>query len=149
MRHGDEGLQVMEWLYGRLTGSQELADALGVPLEGLDARVWPDPAPAGTPAPFVVYSAGESLDTQAMGPFHRIHTTVPATVKGLDKARDYGRLGPVARAVYAALVGRVGDPVPDGGTVLSCRREGGVMYPETAQGIDYRHLGHLLSVEID
>lgn len=149
MRYGDEGVQAMEWAYARLTGSQEVADALGVPLEGVSDRVWPDPAPAGTEAPFIVYSAGEAQDTQAMGPFARIHSTVPLNVKGVDQSRTYDDLAPVARAIYAALVGRVGDDVSAGGTMLSARRIAGIQYPELGDGIEYRHLGHLLSVEIN
>lgn len=149
MRFGDEGVQAMEWAYGRLTQSQDLADALGVALADLPGRVWPDPAPADTQTPFVVYSASESLDTQAMGPFARIHTTVPLTVKGVDQSRNYDALAPVARAIYAALVGRVGDPVDAGGTILTASRTGGLQYPERGDGIEYRHLGHLLSIEID
>lgn len=149
MRFGDEGVQAMEWVYATLTASQELADALGVPLEGLGDRVWPDPAPSGTPTPFVVYSASEALDVPAFGPAPRIHSTVPLTVKGIDQARGYDALAPVARALYAALVSRVGDGLADGGTMLTASRVGTVQYPEVGDGIEYRHLGHLLSVEID
>jgi hypothetical protein len=120
-----------------------------VPLEGLSARVWPDPAPGGTEVPFVVYSASEAVDTPAFGPAPRIHSTVPLTVKGIDQARGYDRLAPVARAIYSALVSRVGDAVDGGGTMLSARRVGTVQYPEQGEGVEYRHLGHLLSVEID
>lgn len=139
----------MEWAYGLLTQSQALADALGVPLADLPDRVWPDPAPGGTPTPFVVFSASESLDRPALGPAPRIHTTVPMIVKGLDRARHYDGLAPVARAIYAALVARLNDPVSDGGMILTATREGGIQYPEQAQGVEYRHLGHLLSVEIN
>lgn len=149
MRYGDEGVQAMEWAYGLLTGSQALADALGVPLETLGDRVWPDPAPAGTPAPFVVYSAGEGLDVPAMGPQPRIFTAVPMTVKAIDQSRSYDALAPVARAIFTALVARVGDDVSEGGTILTATRTGTVQYPELAEGVEYRHLGHLLSVTIN
>lgn len=149
MRFGDEGVQAMEWVYGRLTSSQEVADALGVPLAAVGDRVWPDPAPGGTPTPFIVYSASEALDTPAFGPAPRIHTTVPLTVKGIDQARGYDALAPVARAIYAALVSRVGDELTEGGTMLTASRVGTVQYPERGDGIEYRHLGHLLSIEID
>jgi hypothetical protein len=149
MRLGDEGVQAMEWAYGRLTQSQELADALGVALVDLPDRVWPDPAPGGTPVPFVVYSASETLDRNLLGPTYRSHTTVPLNVKGVDQSRDYTALAPVARAIYGALVARLNDPVADGGVILTATREGGIQYPETGDGIEYRHLGHLLSVEIN
>jgi hypothetical protein len=149
MRLGDEGVQAMEWAYGLLSASQPLADALGVSLEALPDRVWPDPAPGDTVAPFVVFSPAESLDHQALGPRARIYTTVPLIVKGLDEARNYDRLAPVARAIYATLVARENDPVSEGGTILTAQRTAGIQYPERADGIEYRHLGHMLSVEIN
>lgn len=149
MRLGDEGVQAMEWLYATITGSQDVADSLGVALEALPDRVWPDPAPGGTVAPFIVFSVSESLDALAVGPQPRIFTTVPAIVKVLDEARDYSGAAPVARALYAALVAQPPTPLAEGGHMLSATRTGGVQYPEQADGIEYRHLGHLLSVEID
>lgn len=154
-RYGDEAVQAMEWVYAALTGSQAVADALAA-IEGhpvtpgdVEDRVWPEPAPSGTPYPFLTYSVAESLDTLAVGDEARIMSSVPMIVKAVDKARGYDRMAPLARAAYAAVHGHSNVPVADGGVMLSARRTGGIQYPEQGAGIEYRHLGHRLMVEIN
>lgn len=149
MRIGDEQQQAREWAYARLSTSQALADALGTTLALLPDRVWPDVAPGGTKSPWVVFTTGESQDRAAVGPEDRISTLVPLDVRSTLQGRSYGPLAAVARAVYRALHGRTNDDLADGGVMLCAKRTGGIQYPETAQGIDYRHLGHTFQVEIN
>lgn len=149
MRHGDEGVQALEWAYGRLSQSQALADAIGVPLAEVDDRVWPDVAPTGTGSPWVVLSIVDWNDVAALGPVSRVYTGVALDVRVTGQARTYAPLGPVSRAVYDALHGRTNDPLSAGGMMLSAKRVSGVQYPEKAAGIEYRHLGHTFQVEIN
>jgi hypothetical protein len=148
MRHGDEGVQVLEALYALLTGSQDLADALGVPLEALGQRVWAGVAPEGTPSPWVVYDVTEANDVVALGSQPRLLSAVPATAKVIGQTANYDALAPAARALSAALHGRLNVAVTGGGVVLTITRTGTIQYPEVVQGIQYRHLGHRLSVNV-
>lgn len=147
-RRGDEGVQVMEWAYGVLTTSQALADALDVTLAELPSRVWPDVAPEGTAGPWVVYNVTEPVDTLGIGPAPRLMSGVSLTVQVVDQARSYDALTDAARALYDVLHGALNQAVPGGGVVLTARRTNGVQYPEQTAGIEYRHLGHTLTVEV-
>lgn len=148
-RIGDEGLQAMEWAYATLTADAGLAAALGVPVADLDDRVWADVAPPGISGTIVTITATDPTDTNAVGPGPRIHSRVTMTVKAIVEGQAYDPAAPVARAIYAALHGNPNAPVADGGTVLTCQRQTGVMFPEDANGTHYRHVGHLFRVEID
>lgn len=149
MRVGDEQQQAMEWAYGRLSQDQALADAVGVDLADLPDRVWPDVAPGGTPSPWVVFSTVTATDRAAVGPVDRISTVVPMDVRATAQARSYDPLAPIARAIYRALHGRTNDDLADGGVMLCALRTSGLQYPEKAEGIEYRHLGHTFQVEIN
>lgn len=149
MRMGDEGLQAMEWAYGRLSADQALADAIGVELARLPDQVWPDVAPADAVGVVVVYNVVDYQDQAALGDADRLGTIVVLDVKATIQGRSYTPLGAVARAIYDALHGRTNDPLTDGGMVLFAKRTGGLQYPEQAEGIHYRHLGHTFQVGIN
>lgn len=149
MRHGDEQAQVAEWLYGVLTGDALLADAMGVPLADLSARVWPEVAPPGTSAPWLVFSVAEALDRRALGPHARISTMVPVNLRHVAQSDDPGAGSAVARRLYALLHGNHNAPVSEGGTILTAQRVGVLNYAEDAGGILYRHTGGLYDVEVN
>lgn len=154
-RQGDEGVQALEWAYTLLTGDAALAAALttahGVVVEVADLPqyVWEGVAPVGAPEPFLVLSVSEALDHPAVGAVPRLFTSVPLNAKVTGQGPSYDRLAPIARAAYAALIGRTNDPLSDGGQAITAYRTGSIQYPEQAEGIEYRHLGHMLTVEID
>lgn len=149
MRLGDETVQAQEWAYGRLTQDAALAAALGLTLPEVDDRVWPDVAPGGTPGPWITLAAAVSTDRAAVGPADRISTVVTLDVQVISALRSYAPLAPIARAIYDALHARTNDPLSDGGMMLAAKRTSGIQYPERAEGIDYRHLGHTFQVEIN
>lgn len=149
MRHGDEQAQVLEWAYATLTGDQALADALGVPLEAMPDRTYPDVAPGGTPSPWVVYAAGEALDMGGLGPHRRAYTTVPLNVRVVWQTEDPGTPAPAARRLYELLHGVQNVPLADGGTILTVTRTTALSYPEDAGGIQYRHTGGLFVAEVN
>jgi hypothetical protein len=149
MRHGDEGVQALEWAYGRLGASQAVADAIGIPLDQVDDRVWPDVAPQGTDSPWIVVGIVDLNDRAAVGPQDRIYSAVGLDVRVTAKARSYGPLAAISRAIYDTLHARTNDALALGGVMLSAKRVGGIQYPETAAGIEYRHLGHTFQVEIN
>lgn len=149
MRMGDETVQAQEWAYGRLTQDNALAVAMGIPLADVDDRVWPDVAPGGTKAPWITLTAAVATDRAAVGPADRISTVVTLDVQVISAVRSYGPLAPIARAIYDALHARTNDALSAGGMMLHAKRTGGIQYPERAEGIDYRHLGHTFQVEIN
>lgn len=148
-RAGDELAQVAEWVYGLLSTDAALAEALGVPLSALPGRVWPDVAPSGTAAPWVVFSATDALDVLGIGAAARVFTAAALNVRVVTIGRDPGAASPAARRLYALLHGNHNAPLVGGGTILTCRRTEALNYGETAGGIDYRHTGGLFAVEVN
>lgn len=149
MRQGDELIQALEWAYARLSTDQALADALGVTLADLDAQVWPDVAPADTTGVWVVITAATATDHARVGPGHRIWNGVSLDVQAVTEARAYDPLKGAAQAIYAALDGRTNDAIPEGGMMLHAQRVAAIQYPETTDGIEYRHLGHTFTVALN
>lgn len=148
-RYGDEQVQALEWAYAACTGSQALADAVGVTLANLPAQVWEGAAPAEATGTLVILSASDPRDLNGVGDVDRLMAAVPLTVRATQQARSYDGLAPVARALYTLLHGVTNAPVANGGVILTCRREAGIQYPETVEGVQYRHLGHQFRVEIN
>jgi hypothetical protein len=148
-RMGDETVQVLEWAYATLTGSQALATAIGVALSVVPARVWADVAPGTAAEPFAVYSAGDSTDYQAMGLQDRLATTVPLTVRWVAQGRAFDPLVGVVRATYDLLHGAADVGLAGGGRILTCQRVRGIAYVERSDGIDYRNLGHVFDVVVN
>jgi hypothetical protein len=149
VRHGDEQVQVLEWVYARLSTDEVLADLAGVPVEGLPDRVHPDVAPSGTPAPWLVYSAAEGVDAAYLGAHPRAMTTVPLNVRWITEGSDPGAGAAAARRIYALLQGNHNTPVSDGGLILTVRRSTVLNYPEDAGGIQYRHTGAVFVAEVN
>lgn len=135
---GDLPLAVGEFVYTRLSGG-----ATGAVVGG---RVYPDEAPAGTACPFVVFTVDEALDVMVVGG-EIVYGRVPVTVRATTEGRSYSPLGPIAFAVFADLHGARNVPVAGGGIILASYRTSGIMYPERAAGVDYRHLGGTYLIE--
>lgn len=138
----------MAWAYSVLTASAPLADALDVTLAELPTRVWPDVAPPDTQGPWVVYNVTQPVDVLGVGSVPRLMSGVALTAQVVDQVRSYDALTDAARVLYDVLHGALNQPVPGGGVVLTARRTNGVQYPEHTAGIEYRHLGHTLQVEV-
>lgn len=141
MTAGLEGITVARWVYGTLTTSQALADALGVPLEALEDHVWEGTAPGGVEPAWVVFSVLPPVDVKG-ATMTQIMSMVQVQVKVIGQTQGYGPLLAPYKAVHDALEGRTNQPVQDG-LVLTCHRVSGVQYPEQVNGMEYRHLGGL------
>lgn len=148
-RYGDEGVQALEWAYGVLSADAELAELLDVPLNELPDRVWEGVAPAGTTSPWIILTTGEAQDVNVVGAYPRLMSRAPLTVKAVGQVSSYSPLAPIARRLYAALHGVTNAAVAEGGRIVTVQRQNGVQYPEQVQGIQYRHLGHLLQVNVE
>lgn len=138
-----------EWLWPLLSQDQGLADALGVPLAALPDRVWPDVAPGGTQAPWIVYSVQEGLDMDALGGGPRLGAAIPVNVRVVTQGQDPGAASAAVRRLYALLHGNHNHPLPAGGVILTGRRTASLAYPEDAGGIQYRHTGGLYEVLVN
>lgn len=148
-RVGDEVVQVAEWLYGVLSEDAGLAEALSVDLAALPDHVWPDVAPSGAAAPWVVYSVQDAIDWGALGSGPRVATSVVVNVRVVTEGRDPGAGGPAAVRLYGLLTGNHNTALPGGGTILTGRRTQTLSYPENTGGIEYRHVGGLFTVEVN
>lgn len=165
---GDESSLVSYWAHNTLTSSPELLEAMNALLarssvggdttvQDLSWHVWDDRVPEeGAPFPAIVISTQETTDTLRVGadqaPFM---TTVPLTVKVIHKGGSSLGLGPVLRAIYAALQGNLNatmslpdDPDAEPMTVLTSTRTGTLRYPEAVDGVQYLHVGSMHTVTV-
>lgn len=139
-RIADAPIAVLEFINGQLRNYQPLADALGIELAELPFRIWDSPPDAEAPEPFVVIDVAEPRDVNTI-PMVEVMVRAEATVKVVGRAEAYEVLGAAYRAVHAALQGKASVPLNGGGTALTCRRLRALAYPETTNGVEYRHLG--------
>lgn len=138
-RMADVSVAIQEWVATALQ-TQEVADALGVPVSGVLARVWDSTPPNDASLPYVDVVVAGPRDLGGVG-LTEVMATAEVTVKAVGRTEAYEPLQPLARAIHHALHGCTNVPVSGGGLVLSSRRLRSVAYPEQAQGIEYRHLG--------
>lgn len=109
-------------------------------------RVYSGTAPAGATAPYVVIqvqSPGDDLYT--VGAF-RVWADPLFIVKAVAPTRSWGTLTAVADAIDAALHSTDGSVT--GGTIYECVRERPFSLIETANGVEFRHLGGFYRVRV-
>lgn len=144
-RLADVSVAIQEWAVSALTGSQELADALAVPLNQVANSVWDSPPSADVTDHFILLQVTEPRDIGGVG-MTEVMATGLLTAKVVGRAESYDPLSPIASAIHSALHGKANVPLAGGGTMLSSRRVRAIAYPESAQGVEYRHLGGLYEV---
>lgn len=166
MTPGDESSLVTYWARDAIVASPDVQAALEalavrdvgpvVPVD-MDWRVWADRVPPeGAPFPAVVLSTAETMDTPRVGadqdPFM---TAVPLTAKVIQKGQSTLGLGPLLRAIHAALQGNLNttvalpdDPDAEPMTILTSTRGGTLRYPEAVDGVQYLHVGATYSVTV-
>jgi hypothetical protein len=146
--HGDEALTVLEWAYYRLTHDLILAGLLSTDLAGMAQRVWEAPAPEGTPTPFITIQLGTPMVTSAfLGPGPSTLVTLPVQVKVVDQRESYDAIRPVAKRLADLLTGSFNWQASSGGLVLTSTRTEVIAYPESGDGMEYRHLGAVWTVQ--
>lgn len=146
-RLADPTVAVQEWAVAALQ-TQQMADALGVDAPAdVVARIWDSTPPSGATEPYVELVPSEARD---VGGFDMVEVmaSVELTVKAVGDAEAYDPLRPVAAAIHAALHGVRSVPLTGGGMMLSSRRVRTVAYPETTDGIEYRHLGGTYAINV-
>ena len=136
---GLEAITVSRWLYTTLTTDPALTALLG----GTDApsRV-KEGVYTGDAKAWVVYTLLEPQDVKGVGLTH-LASTVQFQVKAVGVGASYTPLVAVYQRIHALLDGRTNQEPAQGGLILHATRVSGVMFPERANGIEYRHLGGL------
>jgi hypothetical protein len=136
---GLEAITVARWVYATLSTDPELQALLG----GADA---PNRIKEGTysgAAPlWIVYTILPPVDVKGVG-MVQIASNVQFQVKVVGTGQSYTPLIPVYQRVHELLEARLAQEPVQGGIVLTSERVSGVMFPERANGIEYRHLGGL------
>ena len=126
------------WLVATLSGDATIAAAA-------TGGVHDGNAPQGTAAPYVIIAYQSGSDVVGLGG-RRVLTNPLYLVKVVGQAESYADLQPIANRVDQLLHAATGTAA--GGRVLSCVRETPVKYPETKNGIPYRHLGGLYRLQV-
>lgn len=132
-----ESTAIDRWLNTVLAADTQLAAVVGT-------RIYADLAPDGAALPMVVYQMQSSRDLMALGS-HRVWANTLYLVRGVAQTIAYGgSLITIADRIDAALHAASGSTVE--GVVYECVREGEFRLTETANGIQYRHLGGLYRI---
>lgn len=127
-------------LYGAMSGDGTLNGMLGTAAPGYTRAIYHDQAPEGAPYPFVVFSKSSGVPTEA---FHD-----PSAFENdvwLIKAVDQSTSADQAESIADRLKTLLSDQTLtiSGATLLYLRRQSDVEYPETVEGVLYRHCGAL------
>ena len=143
---GLEAITVARWVYETITGDPEFQDMAGGP-EKARQRVM-EGTYAGAEPWWVTFTVLDPIDVKGVGLTH-IMSVVQFQVKVVAKATSFTPTIAPYQRVHELLEGRLHEEPAAGGLILTAQRVSGIKYPERASGIEYRHLGHLLSIEID
>lgn len=138
-RLADISVAIQEWAVAALS-TQQMADALGVPLADVPSRIWDSTPPSHAPEPYLELVVSEPRDVGGVG-MAEVMVAAELTVKTVAEAEAYDPLTPVAAAIHAALHGVTSVPLNGGGMLLASTRVRAVAYPENSGGVEYRHLG--------
>jgi hypothetical protein len=128
-------------LYGKLAGDTTLNNLLGTPAAGYSKAIYHQQAPDNAPFPFVILSEDvPELPTEAMGDPEALLTDI-----WLVKAIDRNTSADAAEAIAARIKALLNDATLtiSGATHLYLRRQSGIVYPETTDGVQYKHYGGL------
>jgi len=114
-------------------------------LDGDLERIAQGVLPFGVQMPGVRFTVLPPQDVKVVGMvqvFSRVQFDVVVTSEG----QSYGPCITLYERVHNLLEGRV-NLTTSSGLVLTCSRVSGIMYPERAQGVEYRHLGGTYATE--
>lgn len=125
-------------IYGALAGDTTLNNLLGTPATGYTKSIYYQEAPAGAHFPFVIFNKMSGVPTEAFGDPDALENDV-WLVKGIDRATT----ADTAEAIQSRVKTLLNDASLSisGATLLYLRRQSDVEYPETADGVMYKHAG--------
>lgn len=138
----DEVFATDKFIYGKLSGNGPLAALVST-------RIFRDRAKAGTPFPYVIFSASGTADVNVMGRgSSRIASRIEYIIKAVTEDPDsYSGASAIAAALDAAIETSEGTQVSGGFTFnIQCEgRSSGISYIEEDAETSYRHQGGLYS----
>lgn len=140
MDPGLEGITLATWLYQTLTADPDLQDQAGGAPD-LAKRVVDGVYPGEAPW-HISFTILEPVDVKVVG-LIQVMAAVQAQVKVVGRTTSYGLIVPVYRRVHQILEGRTVPQDVAAGAVLQFGRVSGIQFPESTNGIEYRHLGGL------
>lgn len=143
-RLADVSVAIQEWAVAALS-TQQMADALGIPLAEVPGRIWDSTPPTHAAEPFVEVMVSEPRDVGGVG-MAEVMATAELTAKAVGRAEAYDPLRPIAAVIHASLHGQTSVPLSGDGWMLASRRVRAIAYPEQSNGIEYRHLGGTYTV---
>jgi hypothetical protein len=123
-----------------MSGDSTLTNLLGTPAAGYSKAIYHQEAPAGAAYPYVIFNKQAGDPTDTFGTPSAFENNV-WLVKGIDK----NTTADTAEAIAARLIALLNDATLtiSGATHLFLRRLSDVEYPETADGVQYKHAGAL------
>lgn len=133
-------------IYGKLAGDTTLNNLLGTPAPGYSKSIYHQEAPAGASYPLVIFQKQGGRPTEAMSD--------PSAMENdtwLVKAIDRSTSADTAEAIQARLATLLNDASLSisGSTLLYLRRQSDVEYPETTDGVSFKHAGSLFRLVYD
>lgn len=133
-------LGAAEWIYATLKANGTLcADVGGT----VSPRIYHDVIPQSAALPAVVYQIMASRDENAVG--GRGLTVQQWQVKAVGQGPSYSALRNITDQIDASLNYKFGTATT-AGVVVGCSRSEEVMYGESGNGIEYRHLGGIYQI---
>ena len=124
------------WIYATLSADSEITSLVA-------GRIYAEQAPQGAACPLIIFSRQDSQDANTVGGQGGV-TTATYQIKAVGEGGAIEPLAPIADRIYSLFHAKKG--AGTGVTILSCVREGGIGYPETFNGKQYRHYGALYSI---
>lgn len=133
-------------IYGKLAADTTLNNLLGTPPTGYSKSIYHQEAPAGATFPFVVFQKQSGVPTEAMTDPSAMENDI-WLVKGIDRNTS----ADTAEAIQSRVQTLLNDATLSisGGTLLYLRRQSDVEYPETTDGVSYKHAGSLYRLVYD
>jgi hypothetical protein len=128
-------------LYGKLAGDSTLTGMLGISAPGYGQSIYHDQAPEEASYPFVVFSKSSGVPTEV---FHTAAFAIETDVwliKGVDRNTTADKVEAIADRLKTLL--NDGTISISGYAQLYLRRQSDVEYPETEEGVMYKHCGSL------
>lgn len=95
--------------------------------------------------PYIVFNLQAPRDIRGVGPA-RIMADLLYTIKATTRGNSYLPLREIANRIDEILTAASGSAI--GGNVLHVIREESIHFPETVNGVEYRHLGGLFRLYV-
>jgi hypothetical protein len=122
-----------------MAGDTTLNNLLGTPPAGYSKSIYYERAPQGAAFPYVIFNKQAGTPRYAMG--SRAFDNDVWLIKGVDRSETADAVDNIAARLDALLTD--GSISIASRTQLYLRRESDLNFPETTDGVNYRHAGSL------